>query len=232
MSVKKVIAWSVALLICAVFFISPAFASKTDDQLSVILDGVLKRYGELKGLSVPYKREIITKSMALLGNVAKADGATGKIIFKTPYYLAIEQATPDRETITTDGQTAWYFIEAKKTVYEYPVDQMGKYIKLFSAIFSGLSKVGDSFDVMQSDPGDMKEYHLKLVPYPSWEEVDYINLLVDRDNFNVRVVEIHDLLGTTTRFTLDEFSVRKDLKNEYFKFKADSGVKIIKEGQE
>jgi hypothetical protein len=67
MSVKKVIANSVALLLCAVFFIAPAPAAGTDDQLSGILDGILKRYGELKGLSVPYKRDIITKSMALLG---------------------------------------------------------------------------------------------------------------------------------------------------------------------
>jgi outer membrane lipoprotein-sorting protein len=182
-------------------------------------------------MSVPYKREIITKSMAMLGNELKSDAATGKILFTPPHYLSIQQLTPGKETVTTDGQTIWYYIEAEKTAYEYPADALGKEITLLSEIFSGLSKVGDSFDVMQSDLEDKKDYHLKLVPNPSWQDVDHISLLVERTSYNIRVVEIYDLLGGITRFTLDELSVRKNLKKEDFTFKAPSGVKTVKQGQ-
>jgi len=229
MSVKKIIA---GLLFLGVFFISQTTAVSADDQLSGVLDGIFKRYGGLKGMSVPYKRETITKSMAMLGNEVKADVATGKILFMPPRYISIQQTSLGKETITTDGETLWYYIAAKNTVNEYPADKVSKEIKLFSKIFSGLSKIRDSFEVVQSNLDDKKEYHLKLVPNPAWDEVDYINLLVERDDFNVRVVELHNLLGTTTRFTLDEFSVRKDLKKEDFTFKAPAGVKVIKEGEE
>jgi outer membrane lipoprotein carrier protein len=230
MFVKKgIVNFVILYMIC---FLSHASVSIADDQLSMVLDGILKRYNGLKGLSVPYKREIITKSMAMLGNEVKADAATGKILFKPPDYLAIQQETPARETVTTDGQTLWYYIAQKNAVYEYSADKVSKEIRLFSKIFSGLSKVRDSFEVSQSELADKKEYHLKIVPNPPWEEVDYINLLVNRNNYDIRVVEIHDLLGSTTRFTLDEFSVRKDLQTDIFTFKAPAGAKVIKEGQE
>jgi outer membrane lipoprotein-sorting protein len=229
MSVRKGAKLTLFLSIFVGLFICQAAVANTDDQLSSILDGILNRYGALKGLSVPYKREVMTKSMAMLGSGAKAETATGKILFKPPHYLAIQQATPGIETMTTDGQTVWYYKAAKNTVDEYPVDDdLGKVIRLLSEIFSGLSKVGDSFVVTQSDPGDKKDYNLKLVPNPSWEGVDHIVLLVDRVDFSIRVMEIHDLTGIT-RFTLDKLSVRKDLKKEDFSFKAPKGVKTIKE---
>jgi outer membrane lipoprotein-sorting protein len=229
MSARKGIKLTLFLLLVAGLFICQAVVVSADEQLSSVMDGILKRYGALKGLSVPYKREVMTKSMAMLGTGAKAETATGKILFKPPHYLAIQQATPGIETITTDGQTVWYYKAAKNTVEEYPVDDdLGKVIRLLSEIFSGLSKVGDSFVVTQSDQGDKKDYNLKLVPNPSWEGVDHIVLLVDRDDFSIRVVEIHDL-GGITRFMLDKLSVRKDLKKEDFSFKVPKGAKTIKE---
>jgi len=227
---KKLANVWIYFVLCIGFLLSTVSIVSADNQLSGILDGILKRYGELKGISVPYTREIITRSMAMLGDEVKSDIATGNILFTPPHYLAIQQSMPGRETVTTDGETVWYYIESKKTVYEYPADALGREIRLLSEIFSGLGKVGDSFDVMQSDLEDKKDYHLKLVPNPSWEDVDYIVLLVERGSYNIRLVEIHDLLGGITRFTLDELSIRKDLNREDFRFKAPSGVKIIKEG--
>jgi outer membrane lipoprotein-sorting protein len=227
MFIKKFINFRSLIIFSAVLFIANGAALAADDQLSSVLDGVFKRYGGLKGISVPYKREIITKSMAMLGSEVKSDKATGKILFKPPQYLSIIQEFPAREDVITDGQTIWYYMAAKNTVYEYPADKFGNEVKLLSRILSGLGKVGDSFSV-QPDQGDNKEYHLKLVPNPPWEDVDHIDLVIEKDSFNIRVVEINDLLGGITRFTLYPFS-RKDLEKEDFSFKAPAGAKVIKE---
>lgn len=224
--IKKLAIIRIFLLLCLILSISQA-ATGADDPLSAVLDGILKRYGDLKGMSVSYKREIITRSMAMLGDEVASDTATGTIVFTPPHYLAIQQETPGRETVTTDGQTLWYYIEAKKTVYEYPADTLGREISLLSEIFSGLSKVCDSFDVELEDNED---YHLKLIPNPSLEDVDHIALIVERNSYNIYVVEIHDLFGGITRFTLDDFSIRNDLKKDDFRFKAPSGVETVKEG--
>ena len=35
-----------------------------DDPLTDLLDGIKRRYGQLPGLSIPYKRDVVTRSMA------------------------------------------------------------------------------------------------------------------------------------------------------------------------
>jgi len=217
------------LLLYIAWSLSHAIVARADDQLSVVLDGILKRYGEIKGMSVPYKRVIITKSMAMLGNEVKSDNAAGTILFMPPHYLAIRQTTPGKETVTTNGQTVWYYIESKKIAYEYQAEALDKVIKPLIEIFSGLSKVEENFDVTQSDLADKKDFHLKLVPNPASAEVDYIDLIVERNGFDIRVIEIHNLLGGITRFTLDDLSIRKDLQQKDFIFKAPAGVAIKKE---
>ncbi|MBN1626684.1 MAG: outer membrane lipoprotein carrier protein LolA [Deltaproteobacteria bacterium] len=206
--------------------ISAETTAGEDDRLSVVLEGILKRYGEFKGMSVSYKREIITKSMAMLGDEAASDTATGTIIFTPPHCLAIQQETPGRETVTTDGEILWYYIETTKTVYEYPAESLGREIRLLSDIFSGLSNVCDSFDI---ELEENEEYSLKLVPNPLWDDMDHIVLLVERGTYNIRVVEIYDLLGGITRFRLERPSTRNDLKKDDFIFKAPSGVETVKE---
>jgi outer membrane lipoprotein-sorting protein len=225
---RTVSSWFFMLFFALIFF-SHALIAGADDQLSSVIDGIFKRYGALNGLSVPYKREIITKSMAILGAGTKSETASGTILFRPPNCLEVQQTAPGKEILTTDGQTIWYYIAEKNTVYEYPADKLGKEVRLLSDIFTGRIKAGDGFDATQSDLGDKKEYHLKLVPNPAWEEVDHIDLLVERDKFDIRVVEIHDLLGTITRFTMEQMTVRKDLRKKDFTFEAPKGVKTIKE---
>lgn len=227
--VKKLAYIGSVLLICISSVLSHAMVAGADEQLSAVLEGIFKRYGELKGISIPYKLESITKSMAMLGKGAKSDKAAGTILFMPPNYLSIRQTTPGKETVTTDGNTVWYYIESKKVAYEYQAETLDKLIKPLSKIFSGLSKAEDNFDITQSDLEDKTNYHLKLVPNPASEEVDYIDLLVEKNGFNVRVIEIHNILGGITRYTLEDLSLRKDLQKKDFIFKAPEGVTIKKE---
>ena len=222
----KVIMFFLLPIVLFLFQSSPASA---EVRLTDILDGILKRYGDLPGLTVPYQREIITKSMALLGDQMKTDLAEGEIHFKPPYYLIVQQEKPRPETVTTDGNTLWWYIPKKSLVYQYPANKLGKELRLLSDIFQGLSEVGDSFDVIQSDLGNKQEYQLKLIPNPPWEEIEHIVLSVDRDIYSIKVMEIHNVLGNITRFILGDFSVRENFEEGFFRFVAPDGVKVIKE---
>jgi len=105
---------------------------QADEQLSAILDGIRKRYGHLPGLTVTYKREIITKSMAMLGDQMNRDLATGQIHFRPPYFLRIQQDTPSSEVVITDGDTLWWYVPSKKKVYMYPFHIAGQELRLLS----------------------------------------------------------------------------------------------------
>jgi len=203
--------------------------AQADDSLSFVLDGIKQRYANLPGITVPYERDILTGSMAMLGVKTGNDQAAGEMNFKPPFFMAIHQKAPRSETITTNGIHLWWYVPDKKQVYKYPYSRLGKEMRLLSDIFQGLSDIADSFDVIQSDLGDEQEYHLKLIPNPPWQETDHIDLSVERDNFYIRLVEIYNYMGSVTRFKLDNFSVRNDLEDDSFKFVVPDGIKVIEE---
>jgi outer membrane lipoprotein-sorting protein len=220
---------AVFLLLFAVTSLAYTVPTAGDDSLTVILNGILKRYGDLPGLTVTYQREIITKSAAILGDDMKTDLATGSFIFKSPYYLKVIQDLPREEIIITDGQIIWWYIPDNKVVYRYSTDKLGKELQLLSDIFKGLSKATESFDIHYEESTDKREYRLTLIPKEPWEEIDHISLSVGRDGFNIMVVEIHNLFGSITRFRLGSLSVRKNFEKGFFEFIVPEGVQIQEE---
>ena len=87
-----------------------AVPAKADTRMSDILDGILDRYGNLPGIEVSYERQIITGSMALLGDQITADKASGRIYFKPKDFIKVLQEKPDAEIVTTDGNNLWWVI--------------------------------------------------------------------------------------------------------------------------
>ena len=215
------------LLLLAIFLSCRAHAA---EQLVNILEGVRKRYGHVPGLTLTYKREIITKSMTLLGGQGNSDLATGRIHFRPPYSLKIQQDTPKSETVISDGDRLWWYIPDKKQVYVYPFHVAGRELALLSDIFQGLKEVSESFIVMLSGIGAGGEYQLKLTPNPPWPQTEHINLSVTQGDFSIRIVEIHNYIGGITRFIFGNLSTGKRYGPEFFKFTVPAGVKVIEEG--
>lgn len=199
------------------------------DNLSNVLDGVKKRYANLPGFMVSYQREIVTGSMALLGDSMKTDLAAGELYFRPPRFLKVQQETPAPEILTTDGDTLWWYIPQEKRVYQYPSYRLGKELHLLGEIFQGLRQIEESFDIIQSSLDDEGDLQLALIPNPPWEEIDKIILWVDRSDFHIRIVEIHNILGDITRFILGNLSVQDQLKEDFFRFVAPEGVQVILE---
>jgi hypothetical protein len=100
------------------------------DQLTKILEGIRKNYGTPSGLTLRYEREIITKSMAMMGDAVQSDPAAGQLHYMPPHFLKVEQETPSREILTTDGQTLWWYIPQKNQVHRYPTERLGPELRL------------------------------------------------------------------------------------------------------
>ncbi len=218
--------------VCTFLFLlilCPAGVATADMQLSEILAGVQKRYGDLPGLSIPYKREIITRSMALLGGSMEGDMASGQIHFRSPKFLRVQQDTPKPETIISDGNTLWWYVPHKNQVYRYPSHQVGKEIQLLNDIFQGLRAVEESFDVMLMEMDDKGNHQLKLIPNPPWAEIHHIMLSLSQGDYTIHKVEIHNQIGGITRFILGDLSVKKKFPEGFFRFVVPDGVKIIQQ---
>ena len=75
----------ILLLIPALIFLVHSPASG-EDALSNILQGIKGHYGQTPGLSVPYSREVMTRSMSMLGAQTKGDLGLRHHSFQIPSF--------------------------------------------------------------------------------------------------------------------------------------------------
>ena len=196
-----------------------------DESLVNILEGIQKNYGRLSGLSVPYSREVITRSMSMLGEQARGDMASGIIYFKHPYLLRLEQEKPKAETIIADNDTLWWYIPDKKCAYKYPAKNFGKELQLLSNIFRGLSQVENSFQVLLKDRNKSGKFEIELIPDPPWQEISKIDLTVTKKH-KIQTIQIHNLLGSITVFRLGALTEKEEFEKGFFQFIVPEGVKL------
>lgn len=201
-----------------------------DDGLSRILEGIRAGHNNLSGLSVKYTREVITRSMGMLGNQFRGDLARGIIYFKPPSFLRMEQEKPEQEILVADKDTVWWYIPGKKRVYEYPSQKLGKEIGLLSDIFQGLLEVEQRFQVIMLEHNKQGEHRVQLRPTPPWQEIEHVILTVT-GKYEIRTVEVHNLLGSITRFKLEDLTENKSFDKDFFKIDVPEGVELVKDGE-
>jgi len=210
-----------------ILFLLQAPASANGD-LTDILEGIRKNYGSLPGLTLSYSREVITRSMTMLGDQVKGDLATGHMFFKPPCFLKLAQKTPKSETVISDEETLWWYIPDEKRAYKYPAKDFGKELRLLSDIFRGLIRVEERFEVTLLYPNELGEYQVELRPNPPWQNIDRIILAVTSEQ-NIRIVGIHYQLGSVTLFTLKDIAAKQDFEKNFFSFVLPEGVQLVEE---
>jgi outer membrane lipoprotein-sorting protein len=47
--------------------------------------------------------------------------------------------------------------------------------------------------------------------------------------YEIKVVNIHNQLGTITRFTLDDLTIKETFEKDFFEFVAPEGVQLVEE---
>ena len=203
-------------------------AALAGNDPSGALEGIGKRYRNLPGFAVSYTREVITRSMTMLGNQIKGDLATGQIYFKAPYSLRLDQETPTQETIIADKDTLLWLIPDKKLAYEYSSKTFGMELRLLSDIFSGFTETKDRFKVSMLDQNNPESYGIELKPITPWQDVDRIVLNITSGYF-IREVHIHNQFGAITSFKLKDMVARENLDSTLFSFIVPEGVRLIKE---
>jgi outer membrane lipoprotein-sorting protein len=213
------------LLLCLL----PWNALAADPSLSAILEGIRKRYGLVPGLTLTYEREVITKSMAMLGPQVKPEVASGLIHYKSPHSLKFQQEAPAKEILVTDGNVLWWYIQAKNQAHRYSSHQLSQEVKLLGDIFQGLRGVEQSFVILQKGEDEKGALILEVTPNPAWGEIDHIDLTLTPGTFHIRKVEIYNLLGGLTRFKLGDSVKEERFKEDFFKFSPPPGTRVIEE---
>lgn len=206
-----------------------ASPSRGGDPILQILEGIRTNYGNLSGLTLKYEREVITKSMAMMGGEIKSDTAAGRLHHMPPYFLRVEQETPNHEILTTDGKTLWWYIPQKNQVHRYPAERLGPELTLLSDIFQGLRGIEEGFVVSLKEEEEGKPLRLELTPTPPWPDIMRIDLHVRTPDHTIEKVEIYNIMGGLTRFKLDGVVTEATFQEDFFRLQIPEGTRIIEE---
>lgn len=221
--ISRFLTWlALASLLCS----APAFG---DDRMNTLLKGLKDKYGPLPGFKVAYTREVITRSMSMLGQRATGDLAGGLIFFKPPSYLKLLQQTPRPETLLANGDTLWWYIPEKSQVYRYPAEEFGQELRLLSNVLRGLEQAEENFRIAWIGRDEQGAAQLSLQPDPPWREIDHLVLTVSHA-YNIQQVDIHNMMGTVTRFRLRDLTIKEKLTPGFFELEVPEGVELIEEG--
>ncbi|MBN1903546.1 MAG: outer membrane lipoprotein carrier protein LolA [Deltaproteobacteria bacterium] len=205
--------------------ISPATMAET--KVSQVLDKILEAHRTYSaGMSVPYEREILTRSMAMLDDMG-SDIASGIFFFREPDMLKVEQKVPAIEYVISNGKNIWFYEPDKKSASK--MDSIGRSLSIISMIFTGLKNPEESFNITLLEPDGENYYELTLIPDETWEEIDNIKILVSKKDYIIYRMEIIDITGNLTRFKLGAFEQKKGLEAGFFDFAVPDGVRVIEE---
>jgi outer membrane lipoprotein-sorting protein len=182
---------------------------------------VKQRYAQWKrGLILLYSRYIVSNTMSMLGEAKETDLAEGKIFLKPPCYIRIEQQKPEHEFVLCDGKQAWWYLPYKKVVYKYGSESFAKEMSVLSDIFNGMRDLKEDFDI------SFKNSRVFVLKPKGWQDIDRIEVCVDKKCHRIVEIKIFNLLGSITCFEIKK-EIHQDLDNRLFTFVPPPDVKVI-----
>jgi len=219
---KRFCAVAVWALLCLPF---QCGAASTCEQ---VLRDMGERYGGLPGLSLEYRREVISGGSSTAGGKTVQDVAEGHLYFKPPHFIKLVQLKPLEEQLITEGKNVWWYIPEKNKVERYPASFFESQLGLLAEILQGFSEGSENFrcDASPYESGTM----LLLKPDPPWKEVQHIMLEVNRQHA-IKSISIRNHLGSATRFVFNEMQVIASFDEGFFEFSPPDGVRIEDQGQ-
>jgi len=212
------------LFLSGFMFVSQALP---DDNVSTVIQGIRDRYENATGITAQYTREAISKTMAMLGAADRHDVAQGRLYFKPPHSLRLEQITPQEELLLTNGQTLWWYLPLKQEAYRYSAAEFGRELRLLSDILMGIRDTRDNFQITLKPHSEINTYHLLLNPDPPWIDIDHLEIIVLREDFAIKQVEIHNKVGGLSRFILSGWQERDHFNKGFFCFSPPQGTKVV-----
>ncbi len=208
---RRLVAWGVAGL-CAVIAAAAPARGQTADEL---LEDVRKRYESITDGEIQFSSRVKFS----LSNVEQR--VNGTLQFKKEHMYRVE--LQDR-TIVTDGSTVWSYSPRERQVLidSFTPDERNT---LPEQILAGAPR--DFVPTLLGREKSGTLFILKLVPKSSASTLKSMKLWIDDDTSLIRKIELVDLNGTETTYTVREFKVNPGLPDSRFSFTAPEGTTVV-----
>lgn len=196
-----------------------------------VLTAIQERYAGLTGLAADYTRVTTTPAMEGVYQAAARQTASGRLLFKKPAQLRLEQRQPRPEKLVTDGVTVWWYIPAENVVHRYTSPDLFLELKPLLDFLSGLDSLSGRFKVKVTPASgqDQPFHRLDLTSLKEGGGPEKISVNFAPGDLTLISFRLTAVLGETTEFTLMNTEINPGLSNDLFTFPLPPGAQVIDE---
>ncbi|MBW2090926.1 MAG: outer membrane lipoprotein carrier protein LolA [Deltaproteobacteria bacterium] len=216
----------VLILLFLAFTPSAVFADATQQD---ILEAVQKRYKDMSDMVADYTRVTSSPAMESVFRASSEHKASGRLLFKKPNKLIINQKKPRPEILVTNGDTVWWYIPEDNQVQRYQGPDLFTELKPFVDFLAGLASLDDRFTITlapaESVPKNIHE--LILVPLNKEISPQKVILWLDARDYSLIGLRFTSILKETTDFHFHNVQYNLGISGDRFEFQIPPGAEVI-----
>jgi len=219
--------WVWAFLL--VFFVSARASCQEENtaEKERVLAGLKDRFARVRTFQADYIREIVPKIPSQLSGTHFR--AEGKLAFRSPNRLRLDQNKPRKELLIVNGEKAFWYVPEEKTVMVYRLKEYAAQIQPMVNLLSGLKELEKDFSVRLEGAVslDPPHYTLVLKPRNPQPDLQQINLKIAKRDFLPLEFTYENLMGDGTRFRFSRVRTGGVLADSLFVFTPPAGTRTL-----
>lgn len=212
-----------AVALAALSAIPAAGWRAQEPSASEVAATLQRKYDAVRDFSADFVHE------AESGVLRKKLVERGTLLVKKPGRMRWTYKAPEEKTFVSDGKRMYMYTPADKQaiVSPVPTDDQATTAVLF---LSGKGKLTRDFDVSFAEGGAADTYALRLEPKLAERDYDWLQIVVDRQSYQIRSLTASDKQGTRSTFRFENFKENIGLQDKAFDFSIPRGTDVIEAG--
>lgn len=151
--------------------------------------------------------------------------SAGRVTIKRPGRFRWDYEPPDETRIISNGEKVWiYDVELEQVSVRSYEDALGN---TPAALLAGGAGISEEFEVTDLGEVNGPLHWVRMVPKS--EDVGFEDIRIGFEDSRLRVMELVDGLGQTTRITMTDAAENETIDDSRFRFAAPEGVDVIDE---
>ncbi len=191
-------------------------------DLGAVVEGLQQRYSSVSTLKASFQQTYRAPGIEQI--------ESGVFWLKKPGLMRWEYRQPEEKLFVADGKEAFLYMprDRQVTIQPFSVSDMHSTPLEF---LLGSGNISKSFAVSwesEFKPNSGSAVTIRLTPLKSEAEYSFLVLELDRENYEIRGIIIHEPGGNTSRFAFTNFEINVKVDNKSFKFKTPKGVEEVR----
>ncbi|MEE9557353.1 MAG: outer membrane lipoprotein carrier protein LolA [Candidatus Adiutricales bacterium] len=213
----------------AFIFTLPTPAAWAEITKADVLAGLKDRYTHMTGLAADYIRVTTSPAMEKTYKGSPSHTASGRLFYKKPNKLRLNQTAPDPELLITDGTIVWWYIPEENVVQKYSGQALMTQLEPLLDFLNGLGDLEKSFSVSLVPiivKGESR-FELTLVPKTEGTNLQELIVWLKADDYTLTGFRFTSSLREITEFELSAVKLNPGISDSTFQFQVPDEAEVI-----